>query len=130
MAKEGSGVKLLVWLSTKKSRESTWFTWLQRACNMQLESSRRELQLCFKPHLDSRFARKVMGLQSRGRPNWRDFGTPIWESRERKVIWMWASWPATEYNIRGKVVVSPQVRAVVNLVCPCCPWLVLAPKVL
>jgi hypothetical protein len=24
----------------------------------------------------------------------------------------------------------PQVRAVVNLVCPCCPWLVLAPKVL
>jgi hypothetical protein len=24
----------------------------------------------------------------------------------------------------------PQVRAVVNLVCPCCPWLILAPKVL
>jgi len=24
----------------------------------------------------------------------------------------------------------PQVRAVVNLVCPCCSWLVLAPKVL
>jgi len=24
----------------------------------------------------------------------------------------------------------PQVRAVVNLVCPCCPWLVLAPRVL
>jgi hypothetical protein len=24
----------------------------------------------------------------------------------------------------------PQVRAVVNLVCSCCPWLVLAPKVL
>jgi hypothetical protein len=24
----------------------------------------------------------------------------------------------------------PQVRAVVSLVCPCCPWLVLAPKVL
>ncbi len=24
----------------------------------------------------------------------------------------------------------PQVWAVVNLVCPCCPWLVLAPKVL
>jgi hypothetical protein len=23
----------------------------------------------------------------------------------------------------------PQVRAVVSLVCPCCPWLVLAPKV-
>jgi len=24
----------------------------------------------------------------------------------------------------------PQVRAVVSLVCPCCPWIVLAPKVL
>jgi len=24
----------------------------------------------------------------------------------------------------------PQVRAMVNLVCPCCPWLVLTPKVL
>ncbi len=24
----------------------------------------------------------------------------------------------------------PQVRAVVNLMCPCCPWFVLAPKVL
>jgi hypothetical protein len=24
----------------------------------------------------------------------------------------------------------PQVRAMVSLVCPCCPWLVLAPKVL
>jgi hypothetical protein len=24
----------------------------------------------------------------------------------------------------------PQVRAVVSLVCPCCPWLILAPKVL
>ncbi len=23
----------------------------------------------------------------------------------------------------------PQVRAVVNLVCPCCPWLFIAPKV-
>jgi hypothetical protein len=24
----------------------------------------------------------------------------------------------------------PQVRAVVNFVCPCCPWLILAPRVL
>ncbi len=27
-------------------------------------------------------------LQSRGSPPWRDFGTPTWESRERKAIWM------------------------------------------
>ncbi len=28
----------------------------------------------------------------------------------------------------GKVVASPKVRAVVSLVCPCCPWLVPTPK--
>jgi len=48
-----------------------------------------------------------MGLQIRGSPIWRDFGTPNWESRERKAIWMWAPWPATKYTIRGKVVVPP-----------------------
>jgi hypothetical protein len=30
------------------------------------------------------------------------------ESRERKVIWMWALWRAAEYTIRGKVVASPK----------------------
>ncbi len=35
-----------------------------------------------------------------------------------------------EYTIRGKVVASPQVWAVVSLVNPSCPWLVLAPKML
>jgi hypothetical protein len=31
---------------------------------------------------------------------------------------------------KGESAGFPQVRAVVSLVCPCCPWLVLAPKVL
>jgi hypothetical protein len=31
---------------------------------------------------------------------------------------------------KGEGVGFPQVRAVVSLVCPCCSWLVLAPKVL
>jgi hypothetical protein len=49
----------------------------------------------------------------------------------QKAIWMWALWPATKYTIRGKEGGGfPQVRAVVNLVRPCCPWLVLTPKVL
>jgi hypothetical protein len=30
---------------------------------------------------------------------------------------------------KGEGGVFPQVRAVVSLVCPCCPWLILAPKV-
>jgi hypothetical protein len=86
--KEGLGVKLPIWLPTRKSQESTQFTWLQRACNILLESSRQELQLCFRLHLNSRFARKVMGLQSRESPNWHDFGTPTRESRERTCPWL------------------------------------------
>jgi len=106
--KEGPEIKLSVWLPTRKSRESTQFTWLQRVCNIPLESFRRKLQLYFKPHFDPRSAHKVMGFQNRGNPNWCDFRTPTRESRERKAIWMWALWPATEYTIRGKVVASPK----------------------
>jgi hypothetical protein len=71
-------------------------------------SSRQELQLCFITHFDPRFARKVTGLQSRGSLGWRDFGTRTRESREKKVIWMWAPWRDAEYTIRGKVVASPK----------------------
>jgi hypothetical protein len=51
-------------------------------------SFRQYLQLHFRPHCDLRFTGKIMGPQSRGSPIWRDFGTPTWESWERKVIWM------------------------------------------
>jgi hypothetical protein len=87
-----------------------------------VESSRRELQLCFRPHFDPRSAHKVMGLQSPGSPAGRDFGTPARESREsqeRKAIWMWVPWRVTEYTIRGKVVASPKSG----------PWWVLCVRV-
>ncbi len=40
--------------------------------------------------------------------------------------------PVERYKVyyKGEGGGFPQVRAVVNLVCSCCPWLVLAPKVL
>ncbi len=106
--KKGPGVELPVWLPTRKSQESTQFTWLQTTWHIPLESSRRELQLCFRPHFDPRSAREVMRLQSPGSPGWRDFGTPMRESWERKAIWMWAPWRGAEYTIRGKVVTSPK----------------------
>ncbi len=77
-------------------------------CDTLLESSRRELQLCFRLHLDQRSARKVMGFQSFGSLDWRDFGTPTRESWERKTIWMLAPWRGQEYTIKGKVVASPK----------------------
>jgi hypothetical protein len=46
------------------------------------------------------------------------------------AIWMWSPWSGVEYTIRGEGGGFPQVRAVVSLMCPGCPWLVLTPKVL
>jgi hypothetical protein len=124
--KEGPGVELpgvcQFWLPTSKSPESTRNIWLKTTCEISLESSRWELQLCFRPHFNPRSGRKVMGLQSPGSPVGRDFGTPARESREsreRKAIWMWVSWRVTKYTIRGKVVASPKFG----------PWWVLCVRV-
>jgi hypothetical protein len=127
--KEGSGVKLPIWLPTRKSQESTRFTWLQMICDIPLEIPRQELQLCFRPHLDQRFARKVMGFQSRGSARWRDFGTHARVPGEKSHL---DGGPVERSRVyyKGEGVGFPQVRAVVSLVCPCRPWLVLAPKVL
>jgi hypothetical protein len=118
LPKEGSGVELpgvrQFWLPTTESRESTRNTWVQKMCDIPFERSRRDLQLCFRRQLDRRSAPKVIRLQSRESPKLRDFGTPTRESRERKAIWMQARPRAAEYTIRGKVVASPQVRAVVS----------------
>ena len=71
-------------LPTTQSRESTLFTWLQATCDIWLESSRRGLQLCFRSHCNRRFTQEVMRPQSYGSPLWRDFGTPMRESRDKK----------------------------------------------
>jgi len=82
-SKEGPGVKLAVWLPTTKSRESNRFRCVQVKCDTLLESSRRELQLCFRPHCNPRLGREVMNVWSPGSQNWDSFGTPLWESREK-----------------------------------------------
>ncbi len=123
--KEGPGVELSVWLPTTKSRESTSSRCPIRECDMALESSRRELQLCFRPHRDPRSARKVMGLQSPESPIWRDFESPG-KNNHLDV----ASVASHRVYYKGEGGGFHQVRAVVSLVCPCCPWFVLAPRVL
>jgi hypothetical protein len=111
--KEGPRVELLgvrrFWLPTTKSRKSTRNTWLQRMCDIQLERSRRDLQLCFRRQLDQRSAPKVMRLKSRGSPKLRDFGTP----GDKKAIWMPPPWRVTEYTIGSKVVAYSRARGVV-----------------
>jgi len=82
-AKEGSGVKLAVWLPTIKSRESTSSRRLLKECDMALKSSWGELQLWFRPHSNQRSEPGDMSSQSPRTPTQDSFETPPWESREK-----------------------------------------------
>ncbi len=79
------------------------------ACHIQLESSWRGLQLCFIPHLNSRFTQEVIGFQSCRRPNFENFETTNLEVLGQNDIWVLASWLDTNNTIRGKVVASPSL---------------------
>jgi hypothetical protein len=103
---------------------------VQVACNMSLKSSWRWLQLCFRPHLNRRFAHKVMGPLSR------IAGVPTLAISKLSV-----GSPRTKCHLdvgfieRHKVYYKgegggiPQVRAVVSLVSLSWSWFVLAPIV-
>jgi hypothetical protein len=82
--KERPGVKLEIWLPTTKSQESTRFPCVHVKCDIPLESSWRGLQLCFRPHHNRRFAQEVMHPQRRESPSCCNFGTPTWESKDKK----------------------------------------------
>jgi hypothetical protein len=121
---------LAVWLQFDsrplKSQESTRFPCVQAMCNIPLESSRQGLQLCFRPHRDRRFAQEGMCPQSPRSPSCCNFGTR--ESWGKKPF---GCDPVKRCRVyyKGEGGGFPQVWAVVSLVCPCCPWFVLTPKV-
>jgi len=99
------GVKLPIWLPTIKSQESPRFPCVQVACDIPLESSQQGIQLCFKPHFNRRFARKVMSPPSHESPNYGNFGTP-------KTKWHLGVGPVARHRIyyKGKGGGFPQVR--------------------
>jgi hypothetical protein len=125
--KEGSRVKLPIWLPTTKSRESTQIPYVQIMCNIPLKSSRWGLQFCFGPHCNRRSTHEVMGFQSHGSPNGGNFGTPTWESHDKKDV---AFVERCKVYYKGEGGGSPQVRPMVSLVSLSYMWLILAPKVL
>jgi hypothetical protein len=120
--KERARVKLTIWLPTTKSHESTRFPCFQVAWDIPLKSSPQGLQLCFRPHLNWRPTKKVIGPQSCKSPKLENFPG-------QKAIWMWPLWRGTKYTIRGKVVASPKSRPWWVLWVQVCSWLILAPKV-
>ncbi len=128
-SKEGSGVKLVVWLPTTKSRKSTQSRCVQVECDTPLESSWRELQVCFRPHPIGGLSwelwtPKVPGVQTK--TIWRLLlgslrtknHSDVGPMGERRKYYMWEGGG------------FPRVRAMVNQVSPCCPWLVPTPRLI
>jgi len=72
---------------------------------------------------------KLWGSKVAGVPTGGISGLPL-GSPEKKSHLDLASVESCRVYYKGEGGGFPQVRAVVNLVCLCCPWLVLAPKVL
>ncbi len=82
--KERSGIKLAIWLSTTKSRESTQPQCMQAECDTSLESSWGKLQVCSRSHPNRRSEKRVMTSQSPESLNRNSFGTLPWESWDKK----------------------------------------------
>jgi hypothetical protein len=151
--KEKPGVKLSVWFLTTKSREWTQPRCVQMEWDTSLESSQRELQLCFKPRPNQRSEQRVIvpqscGSPNCGSPNCGSFGIPPWEFRDKKPFGCGCRGELQRVLYGGRWWL-PQVWAVVSLVTmwgkemaslesgpwwvlwiQSCPWFVLALKVL
>ncbi len=96
------------------------FPYVQVACYILLESSQPRLQLCLKPHLNWRFAQKVMGFQSCESSNLGNFRIPTWSLGTK---WHLGDGPMVRHkeHYKGEGGVFPQVQAVVSLVSLCLP---------
>ncbi len=117
------GVKLSIWLLTAKSRESTWFPYMQektldKGYNFVLDLIAIEglhRKLC---------APKVVGV-----PIVAILGLPLGSPGTKNHLDV-ALVERCKVYYKGEGGGFPQVRAMVYLVNSSCPWFVLAPKVL
>jgi hypothetical protein len=126
-ANERPGVKLTIWLSTTKSRESTSSRHPNLEWDMALDSSRRELQLRFRPHLDQTWYLGDMSSQSSGTPTQDSFGTPTWESREKEPFGCGSHGVTQRILYGGRWWLPPSSGYGESCVSKC-PWLVPTPK--
>jgi len=126
-AKEGLGDKLIVWLPTTKSRESTSSRRLLKEYNMALESSWRELQLWFRPRPDPSLGQGVRSVQSFGSPNRDNFGTPLWESWEKEPFGCRCGGKSQRILYGGRWWLPPSPGRGESSESKC-PWLVPTPK--
>jgi hypothetical protein len=127
-AKEGPGVKLAVWLPTTKSWESTRSRCALGECNPTLKSSRRGLQVCFKPRPDRRSGREATMSQSPGSPKSGQFRDSTLGVPGQTTTWVWVRWSNVENTIGRMVVKPPESRPWCVMWVRISPWLVPTPN--
>jgi hypothetical protein len=127
-SKERLGVKLSIWFPTIKSQESIRFPSVQATCDILLERFWQGIQLYFRPHCSRRSAHEVMRPQIYENPNCGNFGTPTWESWDKKNHLDVAPVERCKIYYKEEGGGFPQVRAVVSLVNPRLPVVCLTPE--
>jgi hypothetical protein len=115
---------------TTKSRESTQFTWLLGGVRHTVGKL-----LMRATTLHQTASQSEVYSQSYGVPKSQESHLArFWDSHSgvsgEKSHLDVGSVASHRVYYKGEGGGFPQVRAVVNLMCPCCPWLVLAPRVL
>jgi hypothetical protein len=125
--KERPRVKLAIWLPITKSRESTQFPCVQVTCHIPLESSRWELKLFFRPHINPKSVKKVMGPKIAGVLSLGISGLPL-ASLGTKGHLDVAIVEKHRIYYKGEGGGFPQVRAMVSLVSPSLPMVRLSTK--
>jgi hypothetical protein len=114
--KEGPGVKLLVWLPTKK-KSYTVGKLSTRATTLLQTTSRSKV--CSQSYGAPKSRKSQMA-------RFRDSHLGVLREKNHLNVGFVAS---HKVYYKGEGGGFPQVRAVVNLMCSCCPWFVLAPRV-
>jgi len=94
---------------------------------MALESSGQELQLWFRPRPNPSLGRGAMNVQSPRTPTRDSFGTPTWESREKKQFGCSLGGELQSILYGGRWWLTPSSGCGESCVSKC-PWLVPTPK--
>ncbi len=110
-----------------QSWESTSYRRLMKKCDMALESSRGDLQLWLRPHSNWILQSGDMSSQSPKTPTRDNFGTPPWESREKKPFGCSLRGELQSILYGGRWWLPPSLGRGESTVSKC-PWLVPTPK--
>jgi hypothetical protein len=125
MAKRKAGSQLAIWLPTIKSQESVQFPCVQAKCDIPLKDLDEGYNFASDRIVIGGLHRKLCALKVTRVPTVGISGLPGTKNHLDVA-------PMERHKVyyKGESGGFPQIRAVVSLVCPNCPWLVLAPKVL